>query len=296
MHALCLCTSPINCTPLTLGWLASWFWVRFHILVMMFGSSNWSSNLPFNYCGTEKEGATSRNLHACLLGSFVDFHVVRVWESRLFGLWLQRKEIGSAGFFSSRDTFPTFAPPIGVRRSLQPIRCSFSFVRPRNVLLFTTHRTFFPVFPLFFRVSSECETIDQRGYIHANHKRLCKQIHPNPLNLFLLFCRLPASSTMRSACLSLLLVTACWALPFHQSGFLDFMMDEPGSGVPDATLEPLIPTVPLMPKCPFRCQCHLRVVQCSDLGKPTHGFYSGLLHLISCYSTLWKSGAWTNRC
>uniref|UniRef100_A0A4W5K414 Decorin n=1 Tax=Hucho hucho TaxID=62062 RepID=A0A4W5K414_9TELE len=48
---------------------------------------------------------------------------------------------------------------------------------------------------------------------------------------------------MRSACLSLLLVTACWSLPFHLSG------------------------LPEGPKCPFRCQCHLRVVQCSDLGE-----------------------------
>ncbi|XP_029969257.1 decorin [Salarias fasciatus] len=72
---------------------------------------------------------------------------------------------------------------------------------------------------------------------------------------------------MRSACLSLLLVTACWALPFRQSGFLDFMMDDPGSGdVPE-----MVPGVgsrfmPEGPKCPFRCQCHLRVIQCSDLG------------------------------
>lgn len=67
---------------------------------------------------------------------------------------------------------------------------------------------------------------------------------------------------MRSACLSLLLITACWALPFRQSGFLDFMMeDEAGSGLPDE------PVLPVGPKCPFRCQCHLRVVQCSDLGK-----------------------------
>lgn len=81
----------------------------------------------------------------------------------------------------------------------------------------------------------------------------------------------PTSSTMRSACLSLLLVTACWALPFHQSGFLDFMMeDEPGSGDEVDKLErpPKVdPALPPEPKCPFRCQCHLRVVQCSDLGK-----------------------------
>lgn len=73
---------------------------------------------------------------------------------------------------------------------------------------------------------------------------------------------------MRSACLSLLLVTACWALPFRQSGFLDFMMeDEPGSG-DVLTPAPRVPDVmfPHIPKCPFRCQCHLRVIQCSDLG------------------------------
>lgn len=120
-------------------------------------------------------------------------------------------------------------------------------------------------------------------------------MYPKPLNLVLFFCRLPASSTMRSACLSLLLVTACWALPFRQSGFLDFMMDEPGSGLPDATLEPLIPTMPVMPKCPFRCQCHLRVVQCSDLGKPMHDFYSCLLCDVILYlyvlaKALWEAG------
>ncbi|XP_061085613.1 decorin-like [Conger conger] len=71
---------------------------------------------------------------------------------------------------------------------------------------------------------------------------------------------------MKSACLLLLLVSACWALPFRQSGFLDFMMeDEVGSGVPDA-MAPMPPMPPDMPVCPFRCQCHLRVIQCSDLG------------------------------
>ncbi|KAJ8386672.1 hypothetical protein AAFF_G00167880 [Aldrovandia affinis] len=82
------------------------------------------------------------------------------------------------------------------------------------------------------------------------------------------YLKLPASS-MKSACLFLLLGTACWALPFHQSGFLDFMMeDEAGSGLPEETVEavPGPPHVPEGPMCPFRCQCHLRVVQCSDLG------------------------------
>ncbi|XP_056131744.1 decorin [Lampris incognitus] len=74
---------------------------------------------------------------------------------------------------------------------------------------------------------------------------------------------------MRSACLSLLLVTACWALPFRQSGVLDFTMeDEAGSGLPDVVTIPEVysPAGPVGARCPFRCQCHLRVVQCSDLG------------------------------
>jgi len=78
---------------------------------------------------------------------------------------------------------------------------------------------------------------------------------------------------MRSACLSLLLVTACWALPFRQSGFLDFMLEDEGASgdrLPDLTTTEdkdfAMPVAPAGPKCPFRCQCHLRVVQCSDLG------------------------------
>ncbi|MEQ2203860.1 hypothetical protein XENOCAPTIV_004666, partial [Xenoophorus captivus] len=82
---------------------------------------------------------------------------------------------------------------------------------------------------------------------------------------------LSASSTMRTACLSLLLVTACWALPFHQTGFLDFMMeDDAGSGVTPDPNGSGPSGEPVGPKCPFRCQCHLRVIQCSDLGKTTH--------------------------
>lgn len=94
------------------------------------------------------------------------------------------------------------------------------------------------------------------------------------LNCVLLSSRPPASSTMRSACLSLLLVTACWALPFRQSGFLDFMMeDEVGSGDKDGTKDDRFPVMPEGPKCPFRCQCHLRVIQCSDLGKIPNRLY-----------------------
>lgn len=76
---------------------------------------------------------------------------------------------------------------------------------------------------------------------------------------------------MKSALVYLFLVTCCWALPFEQTGFLDFMMeDEGGSGLVPVTKKPPIFTSipgPDGPVCPFRCQCHLRVVQCSDLGK-----------------------------
>ncbi|KAI9543184.1 hypothetical protein NQZ68_014115 [Dissostichus eleginoides] len=98
---------------------------------------------------------------------------------------------------------------------------------------------------------------------------------PDSPKSFVSSCGLPARSAMRSACLSLLLVTACWALPFRQSGFLDFMMeDEAGSGLPDETTDvshrgPSVRASPEGPKCPFRCQCHLRVIQCSDLGLKT---------------------------
>ncbi|XP_006004204.1 decorin [Latimeria chalumnae] len=64
---------------------------------------------------------------------------------------------------------------------------------------------------------------------------------------------------MRAAVFLLLLVPICWAKPFHQVGFLDFMLEDESSG--DG-----IPLPPVGPICPFGCQCYLRVVQCSDLG------------------------------
>ncbi|KAL7982545.1 hypothetical protein Chor_010143 [Crotalus horridus] len=66
---------------------------------------------------------------------------------------------------------------------------------------------------------------------------------------------------MKLAILFLLFLPLCLAKPFYQRGLFDFMLeDEAGSGTPEPTV------YPLMPVCPFRCQCHLRVVQCSDLG------------------------------
>uniref|UniRef100_A0A8C3WR69 Biglycan n=1 Tax=Catagonus wagneri TaxID=51154 RepID=A0A8C3WR69_9CETA len=66
------------------------------------------------------------------------------------------------------------------------------------------------------------------------------------------------------------------ALPFEQKAFWDFTLDgglpmlndeeasgaDSTSGIPD--LDALPPTYSAM--CPFGCHCHLRVVQCSDLG------------------------------
>lgn len=73
----------------------------------------------------------------------------------------------------------------------------------------------------------------------------------------------------------LLLLPLCLAKPFHQKGLFDFMLeDEPGSGG-DA-----FPDLPAGPMCPFRCQCYLRVVQCSDLGK----LAKRLLPLVLVYS------------
>ncbi|XP_028603653.2 decorin [Podarcis muralis] len=69
---------------------------------------------------------------------------------------------------------------------------------------------------------------------------------------------------MKVAVFFLLLLPLCLAKPFHQKGLFDFMLeDEAGSGTTDTpeTYPPL-----QGPVCPFRCQCHLRVVQCSDLG------------------------------
>lgn len=77
-------------------------------------------------------------------------------------------------------------------------------------------------------------------------------------------------------------VILCNASPFEQKGFWDFSMDdgltmmrdepnEEGSGfvttVPKKKRPTAVPpTGPPMDLCPFGCQCHLRVVQCSDLG------------------------------
>uniref|UniRef100_A0A8C4SCD3 Biglycan n=1 Tax=Erpetoichthys calabaricus TaxID=27687 RepID=A0A8C4SCD3_ERPCA len=73
--------------------------------------------------------------------------------------------------------------------------------------------------------------------------------------------------------LVLLLHMLSVALPFEQKAFWDFTMDNDmgGQGMMNdeegSAFEPTKPTErPVGPTCPFGCQCHLRVVQCSDLG------------------------------
>ncbi|TNM87022.1 hypothetical protein fugu_007252 [Takifugu bimaculatus] len=62
------------------------------------------------------------------------------------------------------------------------------------------------------------------------------------------------------------------ALPFEQRGFWDFAMDSLDKGEMMTMIrdeeEGSTPTEPTsdFATCPFGCQCHLRVVQCSDLG------------------------------
>lgn len=81
-------------------------------------------------------------------------------------------------------------------------------------------------------------------------------------------------------CLAAALLALGQALPFEQRGFWDFTLDDglpmlndaedasgadSTSGAPD--LDSVTPTFSSM--CPFGCHCHLRVVQCSDLGQYT---------------------------
>ncbi|XP_069084898.1 decorin [Pleurodeles waltl] len=73
---------------------------------------------------------------------------------------------------------------------------------------------------------------------------------------------------MKTTIIFILLLAICWAKPFHQRGLFDFMLEDEGStpDIGEGEHEVLPPFVPVGPVCPFRCQCHLRVVQCSDIG------------------------------
>ncbi|KAM5288726.1 decorin isoform 3-T3 [Ctenodactylus gundi] len=85
---------------------------------------------------------------------------------------------------------------------------------------------------------------------------------------------------MKAAIIFLLLARVSWAGPFQQRGLFDFMLEDEASGQEPQKRQPGLsepderpPYLPDLdfegPVCPFRCQCHLRVVQCSDLGLPS---------------------------
>lgn len=75
---------------------------------------------------------------------------------------------------------------------------------------------------------------------------------------------------MKATLIFLLLAQVSWAGPFQQRSIFDFsellaVDGGSGAGVDEhPTDDPGLDT--MGPVCPFRCQCHLRVVQCSDLG------------------------------
>uniref|UniRef100_A0A8C6FEB5 Decorin n=1 Tax=Monodon monoceros TaxID=40151 RepID=A0A8C6FEB5_MONMO len=74
---------------------------------------------------------------------------------------------------------------------------------------------------------------------------------------------------MKATFIFLLLAQVSWAGPFQQKGLFDFMLEDEASGIgPDDRFHEVPELEPQVPVCPFRCQCHLRVVQCSDLGLP----------------------------
>ncbi|XP_036312249.1 decorin [Pipistrellus kuhlii] len=74
---------------------------------------------------------------------------------------------------------------------------------------------------------------------------------------------------MKATIIFLLLAQVSWAGPFQQRSIFDFydlMQADEASGLgPEDPSPGFHHLEPLGPVCPFRCQCHLRVVQCSDL-------------------------------
>lgn len=103
------------------------------------------------------------------------------------------------------------------------------------------------------------------------YELLCNESHINQVTSFLRnpLLYFPVSqvvktheTTMKATLVLFLLAQVSWAGPFEQRGLFDFMLEDEASGI-----IPYDPDNPLISMCPYRCQCHLRVVQCSDLGK-----------------------------
>ena len=73
---------------------------------------------------------------------------------------------------------------------------------------------------------------------------------------------------MKATIIFFLVAQVSWAGPFQKKGLFDFMLEDEASGIgPDDRFREVPELEPMGPVCPFRCQCHLRVVQCSDLGE-----------------------------
>lgn len=93
---------------------------------------------------------------------------------------------------------------------------------------------------------------------------------------------------MKATFIFLLLAQVSWAGPFQQKGLFDFMLEDEASGIgPDDRFHEVPELEPQVPVCPFRCQCHLRVVQCSDLGE----WGAGSLYL-PCLLYSWEWLLW----
>lgn len=80
---------------------------------------------------------------------------------------------------------------------------------------------------------------------------------------------------MKATLIFLLLAQVSWAGPFQQRSIFDFSELLPADEASGAGLDDHTPEDPELigPVCPFRCQCHLRVVQCSDLGEWSAGSF-----------------------
>ena len=92
---------------------------------------------------------------------------------------------------------------------------------------------------------------------------------------------------MKATIIFFLVAQVSWAGPFQQKGLFDFMLEDEASGIgPDDRFREVPELEPMGPVCPFRCQCHLRVVQCSDLGEWDAGALSTSSAIFTGMATL----------
>lgn len=160
----------------------------------------------------------------------------------------------SCCFMYKRDTFDS--------RSRYKFRC----LQTANITVNTKLYNFINFIKFYNAFSLHSFLPISNSFCRSEHMCLCSVSISVMFSYF--SCLLLLLSVFSLASLSL-------ALPFEQRGFWDFGNDgdaggltvmmrdeEEGSAVLPTTL--LTTEVPL---CPFGCQCHLKVVQCSDLGE-----------------------------